>query len=43
MKIRLYTLSPLISGCATLLSFIHNPLEKPFPSLSVHPKISNER
>lgn len=41
MNSRLYFRSPLISGCAVLLDSSQSPLEKPFPSLSVAPRISN--
>lgn len=41
IKMRLYILTELITGCATWLWDIQRPFEKPFPSLSVAPKISN--
>ena len=41
MNSRLYFRSPLISGCAVPLDSSQSPLEKPFPSLSVAPRISN--
>ena len=41
MKSRLYLRPPLTSGCAILLDSSQSPAEKPFPSLSVAPIISN--
>lgn len=41
MKIRLYFLSSQTNGWVILLDSNQMPFEKPFPSLSVAPKISN--
>ena len=37
---RLYAFNELTKGCAMWLSGFQSPFEKPFPSLSVAPKIS---